>query len=110
MQSPNDATERVVYWHRELPPLDGDVVDEHVVEAVSDRVVGSIERRGELWDRCRAQLMRHAQDRLEQEVRRLSGQYAHVIDERIEVKHDDGTGEAWLHGCFTYVLYVRRVG
>jgi hypothetical protein len=108
MHSPKSVDGQVVYWHRELPPLDADVMDEHVMEAVSERVTGSIDRHGELWDRCHARLMQHAQERLEQEVRRLHGHYAHVLDEHIDARRDDVAGESWLHGRFTYVLYARR--
>jgi len=50
----DDPRSRFVYWHRDLPPLDGELLDEHVLEAKSDRVPGSIERDGELWDHCHA--------------------------------------------------------
>jgi hypothetical protein len=43
--------------------------------------------------------------RLEQEVTRLGGNYAHVLNESVDSKHDEVTGEAWLHGRFTYMLY-----
>jgi hypothetical protein len=95
----------IVYWHRELPPVDADVVDEHVIEAVSSRVEGTLSHRDELWDRCYEELMVAARARIEQEVARLGGHYAHVVDESIDSKHDDATVEAWLHGRFTYVLY-----
>jgi hypothetical protein len=39
--------------------------------------------------------------RLEQEVARLGGQYAHVLDETVDSRHDPVSGEAWLHGRFT---------
>ncbi|HXT23368.1 MAG TPA: hypothetical protein VN749_00920 [Candidatus Eisenbacteria bacterium] len=42
---------------------------------------------------------------LEQEVARLGGSYAHVLNESVDSKHDDNSGEAWLHGRFTYMLY-----
>jgi hypothetical protein len=100
---------KVVSWHRELPPLDADVVAEHTVEATSSRVRGSLARRGELWDQCYRELMANAERRLVQEVTRLGGHFAHVHDEAIDSKHDDAAGEAWLHGCFTYMLY-RRAG
>ena len=45
--------------------------------------------------------------RLEQEVARLGGLYAHVVEESIDSRRDDATGEAWLHGRFGYVLYGR---
>jgi hypothetical protein len=28
-----------------------------------------------------------------------------VLDEHVDSRHDDVTGEAWLRGRFTYVLY-----
>ena len=98
-------TEKTVYWHRELPPFTAELVAEHTVEATSDRVSGTIAHRDELWDRCYQQLMVNAEKRLAQEVARLGGQFAHVNDESIDVKHDDVAGEAWLHGRFSYMLY-----
>lgn len=96
-----------VFWHRELPPLDGEVVAEHFVEATSDRVPGAIAYKDELWSRCHESLMGHAKTRLEQEVDRLSGDYAHVLDEVIDSRHDPVTDTAWLYGKFTYVLLKR---
>ena len=46
-----------------------------------------------------------ADARLGQEVVRLGGHYAHVFDVAIETRHDGSSGEAWLHGRFTYMLY-----
>jgi hypothetical protein len=83
------------------------MLDEHVLEAKSDRVPGSIERDGELWDHCHAGLMEHATDRLVQEVTRLGGDYAHVLDEHIDSRRDDLNNESWLQGRFNYVLYRR---
>ena len=42
-----------------------------------------------------------------EEVARLGRHFAHVHDEPIHPKHDDTTGEAWLHGRFGYMLYRR---
>jgi hypothetical protein len=78
---------------------------EHVVEATSARVPSTLAHRDELWDRCYEDLMVQAQARLEQEVVRLGGNYAHVLDESVDSRHDDVTGESWLHGSFTYMLY-----
>jgi len=100
-------TGKTVYWHRELPPLDAEILHEHVIEATSDRVRGSIERHGELWERCHGALMQHLYDRLTQEVARLGGHYAHVLDEHIDSRRDDAVDESWLHGRFSYVLYRR---
>jgi hypothetical protein len=82
-------------------------MDEHVVEAVSSRIPGTLAHRDELWDRCYDELMAQARERLEQEVARLGGHYAHVLDESVDSRHDDIAGEAWLHGRFTYMLYSR---
>src|SRR5437762_1533151 len=89
-----------IYWHRDLPPLDAELMAEHTVEATSDRVKGTISHRNELWDRCYQELMANAQRRLAQEIARLGGHYAHVHDESIDIRHDDAAGEVWLHGRF----------
>jgi hypothetical protein len=98
---------KIIYWRQELPPVDGEIIGEHVVEATSGRVPGTLAHRDELWDRCYDDLMNQARERLEQEVIRLGGHYAHVRDEFIESKHDDVSGETWLHGRFSYTLYRR---
>jgi len=98
---------KIVYWHRELPPLGADPISEHVLEASSFRVPGTIAHRGDLWRVCYDDLMRQTALRLEQEIARLEGDYAHVVDEIIETRHDDVKGEAWLRGRFDYVLYRR---
>jgi hypothetical protein len=96
---------QVTFWHRELPPLEADAMDEHTVEATSTRVPATLAHRDELWDRCREDLMAQAGARLEQEVARLGGDYAHVLRESIDSRRNDMTCEAWLHGHFTYMLY-----
>jgi hypothetical protein len=98
---------KIVYWHRDLPPLEAELIAEHTVEANSSRVPGTIGHRDELWDRCYRELMATAESRLVQEVARLGGDFAHVHDETIDPKHDDAAGEAWLHGRFSYMLYRR---
>jgi hypothetical protein len=98
---------KIVYWHRKLPPLDAELMAEHTIEATSSRVAGTISHRDELWDGCYRELMTNTEARLSQEVSRLGGDYAHVHDESIDIRHDDATGEAWLHGVFSYVLYRR---
>jgi hypothetical protein len=100
MSTTVDSLPRAVYWHRDLPPLEAEAAGEHTVEAVSDRVPGTI-----LWDRCRAELSARVQLRLEQEIARLGGRYAHILDEAIDTRRDAATAEAWLHGRFTYMLY-----
>ncbi len=99
--------EKIVYWHRELPPLEADIVAEHTVEAASAHVPGTLAHRDELWTTCFADLMTRTEARLEQEVARLGGHYAHVLVEAIDTRRDDVKGESWLHGRFSYVLYRR---
>jgi hypothetical protein len=103
----SDLDRESVYWHRDLPPLDAEMVGEHVLEATSGRVQGSLAHRDELWDRAYRELMENTHARLKQEISRLGGHYGHVLDESIDSRHDDATDEAWLHGRFTYVLYRR---
>jgi hypothetical protein len=103
----DDRDRKIVYWHRELPPLEADLVAEHTVEASSSRVPGTIAHRDDLWNQCYQELMAVAEDRLAQEVARLGGDFAHVHDEAIDPKHDAATDQAWLHGRFSYMLYRR---
>ena len=103
----DDAAAKTVFWHRELLPLDAELVGEHTVDANSGRVPGTIAHRDELWDRCYRELTADVERRLKQEITRLGGHFAHVHDESISTKHDDVTGQAWLHGRFTYMLYRR---
>ena len=104
-----DAGSAVVYWHRDLPPLSAVMMGEHVVEATSMRVPGTLSHRDELWDRCYEELMVQARSRLEQEIIRLGGSCAHVLSESVDSKRDVATNEAWLCGRFTYMLYRQRV-
>ncbi len=96
-----------VFWHRELPPIDAELIAEHTVEANSSRVAGTLAHRDELWARCYQELMANAGSRIGDEIARLGGDYAHVHGESMGAKRDDAAGEAWLHGTFTYTLYRR---
>ena len=96
---------KVVYWHRELPPVDAELLGEHTLEATSCRVPDTIAHREELWNQCKDDLIVRTCDRLTEEIARLGGRYAHVLHESIDTRHDAVAGEAWLHGRFTYVLY-----
>jgi hypothetical protein len=87
---------KVVYWHRELPPLAAEPLGEHTVEASSGRVSSTSAHRDELWAGCHADLMAQAHLRFEQELARLGGRYAHVLTESIDPHHDDATDEAWM--------------
>src|SRR4026208_987248 len=94
-----------VYWHRELPPIEAVPIGEHTLEATSTRVEGTLAHRDELWDRCYQDLKTQTRARIDQEIVRLGGRYAHVLEECVSTRRDDSKGEAWLHGRFTYVLY-----
>jgi len=72
------------------------------------RVAGSLARRDDLWDQCYRDLMARVHLRLDQEVHRLGGDYAHVLDETIGSRRDDRIGEGWLRGCIKYVLHECR--
>jgi hypothetical protein len=105
----SSSASKTVFWHRDLPPLDAEPLAEHVVEADSLRVQGTLEHRNELWDRCYADLMERLTSRLLQEIARLGGHYAHVLDETVDSRHDDASVDVWLHGRVTYML-MRRAG
>jgi hypothetical protein len=103
--SPPTLPQPLIYWHSELPPLDAEPMGEHVAEATSCRVPHTLAHRDELWERCYEYLMDQARNRLEQEIARLGGNYAHILEEHIESKDDAVTGESWLQGQFRYMLY-----
>lgn len=98
---------KTIYWHRELPPLDAELMGEHTVEANSGRITGALAYGDHVWERCHGELMNNVRVRLTQEIERLGGHYAHVLDEAIAPAHAVTTGEGWLHGTFTYALYRR---
>jgi len=100
------ANLQTIYWHRELPPLAATLVAEDVVEAVSGRVPGAVARRDAVWTRCHQDLMTQASQRLHQEIERLGGCYAHVLEETVDCRHDAATAESWLAGRFRYILFA----
>jgi hypothetical protein len=100
--------QKMVFWHREVPPRDAEAVGDHTIEATSARVPGTLQHRDDLWDHCYQELMDRARVRLEQEIARLGGHYAHVLTEEIEPRHDDRSGEAWMYGRFDFELYRRN--
>jgi hypothetical protein len=101
----NLSSHRLVYWHRNLPPIDAEALAEHTIEATSGRVPGTLSHRDDLWDRCYQELMAHTESRLAQEIARFGGDCAHVHQESIEVCHAEAVNEAWLHGRFSYLVY-----
>jgi len=105
--TPAPPEEKVVFWHRDLPPVSAELMADHTVEATSSRVPGTLSHRDELWQHCYDEMMANVHGRLRQEIARLGGDYAHVHDESIDTRHDEAAGEAWLHGRFSYMLYRR---
>jgi len=97
---------KVIYWRRELPPLSEQIEGEHEIEADSPRLHQDIGARALLWGRCYPLLLEEAERRITQEVQRLGGSCAHVVDEVITAKVDDGSAEFALHGRFRFVMYV----
>lgn len=106
-KKPSVSRSTNVYWHNELPPLGMRAIGEHIVEAKSLRVPGTIAHRDGLWDRCYDDLIVQLRLRLQQEIARLGGDCAHVLSESIDSSHDATTGEGWLHCRATYMLYRR---
>ena len=82
-----------------------DPVANDTVEATSSRVPATIARHSELWSRCYDELIKTAERRMSQELKRIGGACARVHDEGIDTRHDAATGEAWLHGRFTFTVY-----
>jgi hypothetical protein len=101
---------KLIYWHHELAPLDAEAMGEHSLEATSRRVPGTLAHRDELWNECYQDLMAQFRVRLKQEIIRLGGNYAHVLSESVDSKHDPVSGQAWLHGSLGYMLYRKASG
>ena len=99
-------THKLIYWHRELPPLSEALAGEYVVEAHSDPVPYRLTEHDALFDRCLPNLKARLAERVEQEIHRLGGSCAHVLDEHVEPHIDNSTGEYTLRGRLTYVLLV----
>jgi len=100
-----DPQAQTVFWHRDLPPLEANVIGAHIVEATSKRIQGTLARHDDLWKECERDLMAVIEARLQEEMARLGGRYAHVREEHIDSHHSEATGEAWLQGRFGYTLY-----
>jgi hypothetical protein len=96
---------QIIYWRRDLPPLSEELEGTHEVIARSEHIHADWADRDGLWGKCYDSLMAAARARIVQEVERLGGSCAHVVDEEIVSKTDDGTGQFWLIGTFTFVLY-----
>ena len=56
-----DQKRKIVYWHRDYPPLTAELVAEHTIEANSTRIPGTIAHRDELWNQCYRELMEVAE-------------------------------------------------
>jgi len=96
----------IIYWHRELAPLSEQMEGVHEVTACSERVHFDWADHSTLWKRCHDDLMPRGEDRIRQEVHRLGGSCAHVLEEQFTSKRDDATQEFWLEGRFRFMMYV----
>jgi hypothetical protein len=104
-----DPATQVVYWRRELPPLSEAIEGVHEVEADSPRIRNDLAHRTELWQQCYAPLLAETERRTAQEVARLGGSCAHILEEHVIAKIDDSTGEFWLRGRFCFAMYRHEV-
>jgi hypothetical protein len=96
-----------IYWHRDLPPLDAELIGEHSVDATSAPVDYHFDQRDELWGRCSGSLRERLVERLDAEIDRLGGACAHVLEEDVTPHVDHPTGKYWLAGRVRYTLYRR---
>jgi len=96
-----------IYWHRDLPPLDAELMGEHSVDATSAPVDYHFDQRDELWGRCAPSLREQLTARLDAEIDRLGGACAHVLEEDVTPHVDHPTGKYWLVGRVRYTLYRR---
>ncbi len=96
-----------LFWHRKLPPINAELMGEHTVEAVSTRVSGRLAQGDRMWGTCYDSLIKATEERVHQELLRLGGDYAHIVRESIDIKHDMHTYEGWLHGQFDYEMYKK---
>lgn len=95
---------KVVYWHRDLPPVAAEPVSEDEVEASGPHhPIGTDEQ--ELWARSREALLATAERRIAQEVTMKGGTFAHVSDDHVEAHSDHTIGESWLRGRYSFVIY-----
>ncbi len=102
---------KIVYWRRELPPLSEQIEGEHELEADSAPLhYDSSIARHALWGTSYPMLLERAEARMVQEVARLGGSCAHVVDEVISAKVDDANAMFSLHGRFRYVMYTHPSG
>jgi hypothetical protein len=97
---------KVVYWRRELQPLSEQIEGEHEIEAESPHVHYDFGRREAMWGVCYGKLMEEAERRMVQEVQRLGGSCAHVLEEIVTARTDDAASLFWLRGRFRYVMYT----
>ncbi len=94
-----------IFWHGDLPPLEAEMLDEHWVVARSDAVKYRFDHKTELWAQCVDSLRVNLEHRLGQEIRRLGGDYAHILDERVVPKIDHESDTYCLEGRYDYVLF-----
>jgi hypothetical protein len=95
---------QTVYWRRDFPPLSEEIEGEHEAEAHAV-IPDDLMHRTELWGRCYPLLISEAERVIAQEVARLGGSCAHVVEETIKSKIDDVARTFELRGAFRFILY-----
>lgn len=96
---------QVVYWRQELPPLSELLEGEHEIEAESTHVHYAPGERPAMWSKCYETLQAVAETRVSQEIGRLGGSCAHIVDEQITAKTDDASAVFWLRGRYRFLMY-----
>ena len=97
---------QVVYWRQDLPPLSEQLEGEHEIDAESPHVHYSFGDREAMWSQCYGLLQKRSEERVKQEVLRLGGSCAHIVEEQITTKTDDAAALSWLHGRFRFLMYT----
>jgi hypothetical protein len=100
---------KVIYWRQELPPLSELIEGEHEIEAESPHVHYNLYDRSAMWTDCYRELAEVTEDRVRQEVERLGGSCAHILDEEVTGRTDDAAAMFWLRGRFRFLMYRHPV-
>ena len=96
---------QVVYWRQELPPLSEMLEGEHEIETESQHVHYSVGGREAMWSACYGLLQTATEERLRQELGRLGGSCAHIVDEQVTARTDDASAMFWLRGRYRFLMY-----
>jgi len=99
-------SEKRIYWHSDLPPLEDKIAGKYQVTAESDPIPLDYRHKDELRGRSEPSLALRLEDRLGQEIDRLGGHCAHILEEHITPVIDYHNNQYRLRGTYTYVLFL----